>query len=159
MIRPRPQTVAGIVLLHTAELSSEREVFPVPDIFKLTDTSPSLEVAVNGSRELSVEDNRKRYQLTELTTRVINACLYLPSDREEWLESCDIISFDNQAELADDLIMSSTAMIRSIDALASVRRDMDGQKELISRSGRGSGSRARYRISPDVFFKDERQAL
>lgn len=126
-------------------------------MFKDSDQEPSLTVSVNASRELSIDNYRRQYSLNEITTRVLNACIHLPEERDQWLEPQYILSFDKDLELGARFPLNPTAMMRAINGFDEVRHDMDGQPELISRSRRGSGSKTKYRIALDVVLADLRQ--
>ena len=151
----RPEAIDGVILLHEIKQPSAREIIQIPDIFKQTDSLSPLEISVGDCRDLSLDNPRKQFILTSITTRVLNACLGFPDDREDWLRSSDIVSYDYEQGKSHEAI-AYTNLMRAVETFAGLRQRMDGKSHLIEKTGYGTGHIAHYRIAPDIIFADQR---
>lgn len=150
-----PEVVDGVIFSHNIQPLNAREIIAVPKIFTSSTNQSTLEVSIDDCRQLAIDERRRRYLLSSITTRVLNVCLEFPSQREDWLKSSDIIGYDFE-QSQGGAAMQPTTLMRAIETFAKIRRDMDGGRYLIEKTGYGSGQIARYRIAPDVRFIDQR---
>ena len=154
----------GIIPVH--ERQQIPGFVPIPEIFTPTEGPQELTLDVIDNIQLGLE--HKRWILNELTIRVVNACLLLASERDEWIGPRDIAEYGTSAFPMDNTnawvpyskLLEPVVFKRSLDYLDTLRFDADGGTTFIERKKHGAGGGTNqhgYRIHPDISFNDRRE--
>ena len=151
----------GMRATHNEPLGISRGLMRVPEEFLTSEAEDPVHLTIVGPHEIATSSLEKSYVLSAIGVRCLNACLLnhqAAGDRNAWFDFHAISETGVDTEKCSRLVMTSTALWRTVRALEEVRFDIDGKTSpgIIEREGSGSGSHVRYRIASDLVIHDSR---